>query len=90
MTKLILVLFFSCSFLLSGFDKTEEQKILSVVESMVTAINEKDAEKYIQTLGDYFIKVRYGDKDFIWKNINNFGHVDLLETKVVPMNIFLV
>ena len=68
-TKHLLILIFSCSLLLTGFDKSEEIEILSVVNSMITAMNEKDAEGYIRTLNDYFIKVTYGDKDFIRQNI---------------------
>ncbi|MEH7255819.1 hypothetical protein V7111_27305, partial [Neobacillus niacini] len=49
---------------------------------------EKDAEGYIQTLSDYFIKVTYGDKDFIRQNIENFGQIDLLEFKVVSINTY--
>ncbi|MCM3118865.1 hypothetical protein M3610_27205 [Neobacillus sp. MER 74] len=56
-TKLLIILLFSCSLLLTGFDKSEEIEISSLVNSMITAINEKDAEGYIQTLNDYFIKV---------------------------------
>ena len=62
-----------------------ETEILSVVNSMITAMNEKDAEGYIRTLNDDFIKVTYGDKDFIRQNIKNFGHVDLLELEVIAI-----
>jgi uncharacterized Rmd1/YagE family protein len=75
-TKRLFILLFSCVLLL-GFDKSEEKEILSVVESMFTAINEKDAEGYIRTLGDYFIKYRYGDKEFIRQKMMNFDRADL-------------
>lgn len=47
----------------AGFNTTDERKITFLVSSMITAINEKDAEGYIQTLSDYFINVTYGDKE---------------------------
>ncbi|WML27349.1 hypothetical protein [Neobacillus sp. OS1-33] len=74
--------------LLTGFDKSEENQIYSVVYSMITAINKKDAEGYIQTLDDYFIKSTYDDKEFIRKNIDEFGYVDLLEFKVLSINTY--
>ncbi|MGF6950956.1 hypothetical protein QF028_003461 [Neobacillus sp. B4I6] len=87
--KLLIILLFSCSLLLTGFDKSEEKEISSTVKSMITAINEKDAEGYIQTLNDYFIKATYGDKDFIRGNIGNFGHVDLLEFDVMAIKTYI-
>ena len=86
--KLIFILAFNCSILLTGFDKSEESKITSIVNLMITAINEKDAEGYIQTLDDYFIKVTYEDKDFIRKNIENFGRVDLLEFEIESIKTY--
>lgn len=88
-TKLLIFLIFSCSLLLTGFDKSEEKEISSIVKSMITAINEKDAEGYIQTLNNYFIKVTYGDKDFIRENIGNFGHVDLKEFDVTAIKTYI-
>jgi hypothetical protein len=87
--KLLIILLFSCSLLLTGFDKSEEMEISTLVKSMITAINEKDAEGYIQTLNDYFIKVTYGDKDFIRQNIENFGHIDLLEFEIVSIKTYV-
>lgn len=55
---------------------------------MITAIDEKDAEGYIQTLSDYFIKSRYGDKEFIRQNMMSFDHVILLEIKVVAIKSY--
>ncbi|WP_175493048.1 hypothetical protein [Bacillus sp. OK048] len=88
MKKLLIILVFSCSILLTGFNTTDEREVTFLVRSMITAINEKDAEGYIQTLSDYFIKVTYGDKDFLRQNIENFGQIDLLEFKVVSINTY--
>jgi hypothetical protein len=88
MNKLLLILVFSCSLLLTGFNTTDEKEITFLVSSMIAAINEKDSEGYIQTLSDYFIKVTYGDKEFIRQNIDNFGHIDLLEFEVVSINTY--
>jgi hypothetical protein len=56
---------------------------------MITAINEKDAEGYIQTLNDHFIRVTYGDRNFIRENIKDFGHVDLLEFEVISIKTYI-
>ncbi|WP_342430963.1 hypothetical protein [Neobacillus sp. FSL H8-0543] len=71
-----------------GFDKSEEREITFLVRSMITTLNEKNPEGYIQTLSDHFIKVTYGDKEFIRRNIQDFGHIDLLEFEVILLKTY--
>lgn len=69
-------------FLSTGVDSSEEKRIIYVVRSMVTAMNEKDADAYIEHLNDYFISQTYGSKESIIKNIRKFGHIQLLDLEV--------
>ena len=87
--KLILILVFNCSIMLTGFNKFEENEITALVKSMITTINKKEAEGYIQTLDEYFIKTTYGNKDFIRKNIKDFSHIDLLEFDVEAIHTYI-
>jgi hypothetical protein len=73
---------------LTAYNNSEETEITNVVRSMITAINKKDAEGYIKTLDDYFIKTTYKNEDFIRKNIKNFGQVDLLEFQIKSINTY--
>ncbi|TDK58130.1 hypothetical protein E2K98_24755 [Bacillus salipaludis] len=87
--RLILILVFNCTIMLTGFNKFEENEITALVKSMISTVNKKDAEGYIQTLDEYFIKTTYGNKDFIRKNINEFGHLDLLEFDVETIHTYV-
>jgi hypothetical protein len=56
---------------------------------MIASINEKDANAYINILNAYFIKVTYGDKEFIRQNMKSFGHVELLKIAVMTINTYV-
>ncbi|MFC5714414.1 hypothetical protein ACFPU1_16835 [Thalassorhabdus alkalitolerans] len=45
---------------LFSIGKLEKREIISTVTSMITAINEVNADDFIGLLNDYFIQVTYG------------------------------
>lgn len=77
-----------CLLALTGFNHEEEEEIISTIKLMIVEINEKDIEGYINLLSDYFIRVTYGDKEYIRKNISKFGNVNLLEIKVIDIKSY--
>ncbi|WP_217225103.1 hypothetical protein [Desertibacillus haloalkaliphilus] len=55
---------------------------MSVIHTMVTAINEQDPETYISVLNDYFILVTYGSKKYIRQNIDQMGTINSVRLHV--------
>ncbi|MDF2857600.1 MAG: hypothetical protein K0Q87_3451 [Neobacillus sp.] len=66
----------------TGFDKTAESEITLTIYSMISSMNRKDPESYIKTLSDYFIKETYGDREFIKKNMIDFGQITEIEFQI--------
>jgi hypothetical protein len=82
MKKLLLIFSLFSILFITGFDKTAEREITFIIYSMTSSINKVDPEGYIQTLSDYFIKETYGDKEFIRKNMGDFGKIMEIEFQI--------